>query len=139
MDDSLSTTNVLLLVMAIVSVLEVLLLIGLAVAGYRAYARMMRLADQLEAQHVRPLVERISAVLEDVRSVSARVRDETERVDQAIHSTIGRVDDTVDRLRSNVRAKTSRIVGVFRGARVALETLLQTRNGPRGEEGERAS
>jgi len=37
------------------------------------------------------------------------------------------VDDTADRVRSNVRVKTSRIVGMVRGARVALETMLHSR------------
>jgi hypothetical protein len=59
--------------------------------------------------------------------VSAKVKDETERVDHAIHTTIDRVDDTVDRVRMNVRAKTSRIIGMVRGARLAIESMLQSR------------
>ena len=39
-------------------------------------------------------------------------------------NTMDRVDNTADRVRSNVRAKTSRIVGIVRGARVALEHIL---------------
>ncbi len=70
---------------------------------------------------------RVNAILDDVKVVSAKVKEETERVDHAIHSTIDRVDDTVDRVRSNVRAKTSRLVGFVRGARVAIETMLQSR------------
>ena len=45
------------------------------------------------------------------------MKEETERVDHAIHTTIDRVDDTADRVRWNVRAKTSRLVGFVRGAR----------------------
>ena len=56
--------------------------------------------------------------------MSAKVKEETERVDHAIHTTMDRVDDTADRVRSNVRAKTSRIVGMVRGARVAIESML---------------
>ncbi len=52
------------------------------------------------------------------------MKAETERVDHAINSTIDRVDDTVDRVRWNVRAKTSRIIGIVRGARLAIETML---------------
>jgi hypothetical protein len=39
---------------------------------------------------------------------------------------MGRIDDTADRVRSNVRAKTSRIVGFVRGLRVALEGMLHS-------------
>ena len=67
---------------------------------------------------------RVNAILDDVKLVSTRVKEETERVDHAIHTTIDRVDDTVDRVRWNVRAKTSRLVGALRGARLAIETIL---------------
>jgi hypothetical protein len=65
--------------------------------------------------------------------VSAKVREETVRVDSAINTTIDRIDDTADRVRSKVRAKTSRLVGFLRGMRVAIEDLLQTRQ-PTGTE-----
>lgn len=67
---------------------------------------------------------RVNAILDDVKEVSSKVKDETVRVDTAIRNTMERVDDTADRVRSNVRAKTSRIVGIVRGARVALEHML---------------
>jgi hypothetical protein len=47
-------------------------------------------------------------------------------VDLAIHRTMERVDDTADRVRSTVRAKTSWVVGVIRGLRVAIEGVLHS-------------
>jgi len=70
----------------------------------------------------------VNAILDDVKGVTAKVKEETERVDHAIRTTIDRVDDTADRMRWNVRAKTSRVVGFVRGLRVALEGLLTTRH-----------
>ena len=61
------------------------------------------------------------------KTSSAKVKEETERVDHAIHHTIDRIDDTADRVRSNVRAKTSRVVGFVRGLRVAIEGFLSAR------------
>ena len=55
------------------------------------------------------------------------MKEETERVDHAIHSTIDRIDDTADRVRTSVRSKTSALVGFMRGARVAIEGLLAAR------------
>jgi hypothetical protein len=124
MDGNLGTTNVILGIMAAVSVLEALLLIGVGVAGYLIYRRVMDLIDGIEARQVAPAMARVNAILDDVKVVSAKVKEETERVDYAIRSTMNRVDDTADRVRTNVRAKTSRIVGFVRGARVALETML---------------
>ena len=124
METQLGTTNLFLGIMAVVSVLEALLLIGIGVAGFMAYRRVMTLVNSLEEQHVAPTMIRVNAILDDVKVVSAKVKEETERVDHAIHTTIDRVDDTVDRMRMNMRAKTSRIIGMVRGARMAIETML---------------
>jgi hypothetical protein len=127
MAGELGTTNLMLGIMAAVSVLEALVLIGLGVAGFMVYRRVMDLVNNLEVRQVAPAMGRVNAILDDVKIVTERVREETERVDEAIHRTIDRVDDTADRVRSNVRAKTSRFVGFVRGLRVAMETMLQSR------------
>ena len=124
MEPQLGTTNLFLGIMAAVSVLQALVLIGAGVAGFMAYRKVMALVNTLEEQHVAPAMGRVNAILDDVKVVSAKVKDEADRVDHAIHTTIDRVDDTVDRVRWNVRAKTSRIVGIVRGARVAIESML---------------
>jgi hypothetical protein len=126
MSGELGTTNLLLGIMAAVSVLEALVIIGVGIAGFMAYKQVMELVNGIEARQVAPAMARINAILDDAKAVSAKVKEETERVDQAIHSTMGRIDDTADRVRSNVRVKTSRIVGFVRGLRVALEGLLRS-------------
>ncbi len=122
--EALHTTNVLLGIMAAVSVLEALLVIAVAVGGYLMYARVMELINGIEQRQVAPAMARVNAILGDVKVVTARVKDEAERVDTAIRTTMERVDDTADRVRWNVRARTSRIVGLVRGAKVALEHIL---------------
>ena len=126
----LGTTNLLLGIMAAVSVLEALALIGAGVAGWMLYRRVTELVSGLEARQVAPAMARVNAILDDVRGVTATVKDETNRVDHAIRSTIDRVDDTADRVRFNVRAKTSRVVGFVRGLRVAIETMLNSEPRP---------
>jgi len=122
--EDLGTTNVMLGIMAAVSVLEALVVIGIGVAGYLVYKRVMALVNGLEERQVAPAMARVNAILDDLMVVSTKVKEEAERVDTAIRTTMDRVDDTADRVRSNVRAKTSRIVGIVRGARVALEHIL---------------
>src|SRR5207247_4038234 len=97
---------------------------GAAVIGCR---RVIELINGLEIRQIPALSARVNTILDDVKVVTTRVKEETERVDVAIHRTIGRVDDTADRVRSNVRAKTSKVVGIVRGLRVALETVMQSR------------
>ena len=127
MEGNLGTTNIMLGIIAAVSVLEALLVIGLGIAGFRAYRRVMTVVDGLEANHIAPAMARVNLILDDVKGVSARVKEETDRVDYAIRATMDRMDDTAERMRWNVRAKTSRVVGFLRGLRVALEGLLTSR------------
>jgi hypothetical protein len=134
MSAELGTTNLLLGIMAAVSVLEALVIIGMGIAVFMAYRRVMEvvergmvLADGIEARQVAPAMMRVNAILDDVKDVTAKVKEETERVDHAIHTTIDRIDDTAGRVRTNVRAKTSALVGFIRGARVAIEGLLAAR------------
>ena len=128
MSGELGTTNLLLGIMAAVSVLEALAIIGMGVAGFTVYKRVMELVAGLETRQVAPAMIRVNAILDDVKGVTAKVRQETERVDHAIHTTIDRIDDTAERVRSNVREKTSRVVGFIRGLRVALESVMATRH-----------
>lgn len=121
----LHTTNVLLGVMAGVSVLEALLLIGMGIGGYLVYSRVTTLISDLEARQIAPLRERVDAILADVKSVTARVSQQTERVDHAISGTMGRVDETAERVKESVRDKVNQAVGVVRGVRAIAASLLR--------------
>jgi len=127
MEANLGTTNLLLGIMAAVSVLEALLLIGVGIAGFLVYRRVMLLISELEARQIAPAMARVNAILDDVKHVSTKVKDEAERVDTALRTTMDRVDDTAERVRSNVKTQTGRLVGILRGARVALETMMGAR------------
>jgi pyrimidine operon attenuation protein/uracil phosphoribosyltransferase len=128
----LSTTNLLLGIMAVVSVLEALVLIGVVVVGYKLYNRTMQTIQELEQRQVAPLMIRVNGILDDVKEVTERVTAQTERVDHAIKGTIERVDETADRVKENVRSRANYVVGVVRGVRAAIEALLA------GERAERA-
>jgi len=127
MQANLGTTNLLLGIMAAVSVLEALLLVGVGVAGFLVYRRVMTIINELEARQIAPAMARVNAILDDVKHVSTKVKDEAERVDTALRTTMDRVDDTAERVRSNVKAQTGRLVGILRGARVAIETMMSAR------------
>ena len=124
MPGDLQSLSVPLWIMAAVSVLQALLLIGIGVAGYLAYSRVMTLVNDLEARQIAPLREKADAILADVKSITARVSQQTERVDHAISGTIERVDDTASRVRAGVHDRVSQAVGVVRGVRAVLMSLL---------------
>jgi hypothetical protein len=123
----IGTTNLLLAIMAVASVFEALVMIGMGLAGLMAYRRVIVLVEGMATRQVAPTMARVNAILDDMKTVTATVREETERVDHAIHTTMGRIDDTAGRIRSSVRAKTSTVVGLARGLRVAIEWMLHSR------------
>ena len=127
----LHTTNVALTIMAAVSVLEALLLIGIGIGGFVVYRRIMQLVNDLEERQIAPVRAKVDAILGDVKTLTARVNEEAERVDQAIHGTINRVDNTAEHLKSTVREKVSYAAGVVRGIRAAIVSLLHTEHRPK--------
>src|SRR5688572_25836194 len=120
----LGQTNVWLAIMAAVSVLEALLLIGIGIGGFMIYRRVMQLVNDLEARQIAPLREKVDAILGDVKSVTAQVSEQTERVDHAISGTMGRVDETAERVKDSVREKVGHAVGVVRGVRAVIMSIL---------------
>ena len=122
--ENLETTNLLLGIMAAVSVLEALLLIGMGVGGFLMYRKVMGLVNELEARQIAPIREKVDAILVDVKTVTARVSQQTERVDHAISGTIHRVDETADRVKGSVRDKVNHAVGVVRGVRAVIASLM---------------
>jgi hypothetical protein len=120
----LSTTNLLLGIMAAVSVLQGLVLIGAGVAGFLAYKRVTQLVTDLEARQVAPLRIKVEEILGDVKTVTARVTQQTERVDSAIAGTMDRVDETAERVRHSVMDKVSQASGVVRGIRAVIASVL---------------
>jgi hypothetical protein len=111
-------------IMAVVSVLQALLLIGIGVAGYLVYSRVMTVVNDLEARQIAPIREKVDAILTDVHGITARVSQQTERVDQAISGTIDRVDDTAARVRAGLHDKVNQVAGVVRGVRAVIMSLL---------------
>jgi hypothetical protein len=120
----LGTTNMWLAIMAIVSVLEALLLIGMGVAGFLIYRRVMQLVNELEARQIAPLREKVDSILVDVKAVTAQVNQQTERVNHAISGTMNRVDETAGRVTDTVRDKVNQAVGVARGIRAVIMSVL---------------
>lgn len=120
----LQTLSTPLWIMAVVSVLEALMILGMAIGGYLVYSRVMTLVNDLETRQIAPLRQKVDAILEDVQMVTSRVAHQTERVDTAITGTIDRVDETAARVRAGVHDRVSQAAGVLRGIRAVIVALL---------------
>jgi hypothetical protein len=128
----LGTTNILLGIIAATAVLEALVIIGLGIGGYVAYTRVMQLVADLETRQVAPLREKVEGILADVKAVTARVSEQTQRVDHAISGTMERVDETAERVKGSVHDKVNQALGVVRGIRAVIMSVLgsDTRHDP---------
>jgi hypothetical protein len=109
MTGNLATTNLLLGIMAAVSVLQGLLLVGVAIAGWTLYRRVAVLIETIDAKHAAPLAAHVHAILDDVQETTTTVKEETERV---------------ARMLSNARERRQRIIGVARGLRRVVNGFL---------------
>jgi hypothetical protein len=111
-------------IMAIVSVLEALVVLGIGIGGFLAYRRVMQLVNDLETRQIAPVREKVDAILLDVKAVTAQVSHQTERVNHAISGTMDRVDETAGRVTGSVRDKVNQAIGMARGIRAIVMSVL---------------
>ena len=78
----LTTTNVLLGVLATVSILEVLAVIVFFVAGYLMLRRLTELIGRIEERQVAPAAARVNAILDDVKAMTDVAKRAAERANR---------------------------------------------------------
>jgi hypothetical protein len=132
---NLTTTNLLLGIMAAVSVFEALALVALAVLAYRVHSEVVQVLKDFEQRHLGPLVGQVNTVmatvdriLVDVHHITARVDAQSQRVNSAIQATIDRVDETADRVRVTVAERVSRVLDFVHTARIAVSSIFNGRH-----------
>jgi len=125
---NLDTTNLFLGVMAAVSLLEALVLIGVGVLAYRLYTQAVQTVREIEARQIAPLAARVNtlmtsvdAILGDVKEVTSRVSNRTERVDTAIRNTT-----------TSVSSRVNRVLTLVHTARAAVDGFLHHRRAEQG-------
>jgi hypothetical protein len=128
---NLDTTNLLLGIMAAVSVLEALLLVAVGFMAWKLYSQAMETVREIEQRQIAPLRARVETlmgtvdgILIDVKRVTTSVGAQTERVNSAISTTIDRVDETADRVRHTVSYRVHRVFGLVQGARAVVGNLF---------------
>jgi len=130
-DVNLDTTNLLLGIMAAVSVIQALLLVAAGIIGWKLYKESMQTLRDIEERQIAPLRARVETlmgtvdgILVDVKHVTTSVNVQTERVNAAFRATIDGVDETADRVKHSMSGRVARIVDMVQGARTAVGTLF---------------
>ena len=88
MEANLATTNVLLSIMAAVSVLEALAVIGFFLGAFMIYRRIVHVIGGIEERQVAPAAARVNAILDDIKDVTSTVREEAGRVERVVSRAI---------------------------------------------------
>ena len=78
----LTTTNVLLGILATVSVLETLVAIALMAAVFMLIRRVTTAIEGIEVRQVAPVTTRVNAILDDVKDVTACAKNAADRADR---------------------------------------------------------
>ena len=132
-DGSLETTNLLLAIMAAVSIFEALALVAIGVIGYRLYSQTRQTVRALK-DRMTPLVADIGAltvkvdgILDDVKAITARTARQAARVDSAIDQAVGRVDDTAARVRGSIALRLHQASALMHGVRRVVQSCVHSR------------
>ena len=120
--ESLTTTNVWLAILAVVSLLEFLMIVAAGFFAYKMYKQVMSTIETVERVHIAPVRARVDGILDEVQVITDKVKHAQESVTDALRHVAG----TGTMVAGAVRSKTWPIVGIIQGLKTAATTL---RNG----------
>lgn len=141
----LTTTNILLGIMAVVSLFEAVVLIVAGVMGLRMYRELTDQIRTIEQRHVAPIVaqampllaegktlaqegkvlaEEARTLMQTAQRIALRVEHSTSRMDEAVQQTMNKAEHAADRVQVGARKTAGTVIGVVRGVRTAIETFL---------------
>jgi hypothetical protein len=110
MTADLHTTNILLGIMAAVSVVEVLAAIAITVGALYVCRQLVKVAKRFEDQHVAPAASRVTAILDDVKTVTFSVRQEAGRLEGLLDWILDTLDKRRRRRRSSDTDRPSTVM-----------------------------
>lgn len=132
MPGTLDTTNTWLFVIAMVSVLQGLVIIGLGIVGWKLYRAATATMRDIDEKRIKPIAAKVDGVLDTVHQITDRLSRRAERVEAAIDDTVGRVNDTATGVKSSVSDTVHRVSDAVTGLRAALVNALTTDDGGNG-------
>lgn len=119
----LATTNAWLAVIAIASVVQSLVVIGLVVAVFRLVRRTESAVDEVKREYLEPIATRTNKVIGEVEDALARFRSMDDRVSGAIDRT----SEGLSAVAGVARRRFWPVVGVVRGLRAIAGAIADRR------------
>jgi phage-related protein len=125
--ESLTTTNVWLGILAIVSLLEFLMIAAAGLLAFNMYKRVMTTIETVERVHIAPLHARVDGILDEVQAVTNKVKHAQDSVGDALRHVVG----TGSMVAGAMKSKTWPIIGVLQGLKSVATTVMG--NGKNGD------
>jgi uncharacterized protein YoxC len=129
MPGTLDTTNTWLFVIAMVSVLQGLLIIGLGIAGWKIYRAATATMREIDEKRIKPIAAKVDGVVDRVHQITDRLHRRAERVEAAIDDTVDRVNHATTGVKSSVSDTVHKVTDAVTGLRAALINALTTEEG----------
>ena len=123
----LTTTNVWLGILAIVSLLEFVMIVAAGLFAFKMYKQVMTTIQTVERVHIAPVRARVDGILDEVQAVTDKVKHAQESVSDALRHVVG----TGSMVAGAMKSKTWPIVGIIQGLRSAASVVMK--NGKNGD------
>lgn len=119
--ENLTTTNIWLGILAVVSLLEFLMILVVGVLAFKMYQRVMTTIETVERVHIAPLHARVDGVLDEVQRLVDKVKHAQESVSDALRHVAG----TGTAVAGVMKARTWPILSVIQGLKSAAAALMK--------------
>ena len=127
MTDHADAITIWLAVLALASVGQFVLSLVAMYVAVGAYRRSAAAIEALDQDHLRPLISKTNAFIDDVQDVTARFRS----ADQTVRSSIHGVEATLRSTGAAVRERFWPLVGAMRAIGAGVDALTRTSAGSR--------
>jgi uncharacterized protein YoxC len=117
----LTTTNVWLAILAIVSLIQFLMICVGGVLAFRMYQKAMRTLETVERVHIAPVRARVDGILDEVQMMTAKARNAQESVAHALKQMSG----TGNAVAYAVKSRTWPILGILQGLKSAASAVMK--------------
>jgi hypothetical protein len=119
----LATTNTWLAIIAIASLVQSLVIIGLVVAVFRLVGRTESAVEEVKREYLEPIATRTNKVIGEVEDALARFRSMDDRVSGAINRT----SEGLSVVAGVAKRRFWPVVGVVRGLRAIAGAIAERR------------
>lgn len=117
----LTTTNLWLAILAIVGLVEFLMICVAGFFAYRMYQKAMHTLETVERVHIAPLHARVDTLLDEVQTITYKVKHAQESMSDAMRHVAG----TGNAVAYAVKARTWPILGIIQGLRTAAAIVMK--------------